>query len=159
MDAFIFDWYWYNDGPYLARGLEEGFLPAANAERLKFSLMWANHDWFNIHPARYDGKHDLQFPGRITPETFEKLYSLTIKEFEKRLQELFSTDEFVRALRTTLEASLTFQRDYQAFIEANLKGTPIVTRTEMDEVHEEMYLLRKQVRTLGDKIKDLADAD
>jgi hypothetical protein len=95
----------------------------------------------------------------VTPETFEKLYGLTIKEFEKRLQELFSADEFVRALRTTLEASLTFQKDYQAFIEANLKGTPIVTRTEMDEVHEEMYLLRKQVRTLADKIKGLADAE
>lgn len=95
----------------------------------------------------------------VTPETFEKLYSITIKEFEKRLQELFSTDEFVRALRTTLEASLTFQRDYQAFVEANLKGTPIVTRSEMDEVHEEMYLLRKQVRTLAEKIKELADAE
>jgi len=93
----------------------------------------------------------------VSPETFERLYALTIKEFEKRLQELFSTDEFVRALRTTLEASLSFPKDYQAFIEANLKGTPIVTRSEMDEVHEEMYLLRKQVRELVEKIKNLAE--
>ena len=44
VDAFIFDWYWYEDGPYLERALEEGFLGAANNERLKFSLMWADHD-------------------------------------------------------------------------------------------------------------------
>lgn len=25
LDAFIFDWYWYNDGPFLERGLEQGF--------------------------------------------------------------------------------------------------------------------------------------
>ncbi len=24
IDAFIFDWYWYDDGPYLARALDEG---------------------------------------------------------------------------------------------------------------------------------------
>ena len=95
----------------------------------------------------------------VTPETFEKLYSITIKEFETRLQELFGTDEFVKALRTTLEASLSFQKDYQSFVEGSLKGTPVVTRSEMDEVHEEMYLLRKQVRTLADKIKNLADAE
>lgn len=93
--------------------------------------------------------------GDVTPETFQKLYSLTIAEFEKRLHELFSADEFVQTLRTTLEASLSFQKDYQAFLEANLKGTPIVTRTEMDQVHEELYMLRRQIRELGQSVKGI----
>ena len=50
VDVFIFDWYYYDDGPFLNRALDEGFLKAPNTEKLKFALMWANHDWLDIHP-------------------------------------------------------------------------------------------------------------
>ena len=45
INAFIFDWYWYENKPFLERCLNEGFLKAHNNHRLKFSLMWACHDW------------------------------------------------------------------------------------------------------------------
>ncbi len=41
--TFIFDWYWDGNGPMLAGALERGFLRAANNDRLRFSVMWANH--------------------------------------------------------------------------------------------------------------------
>jgi hypothetical protein len=72
VDAFIFDWYWYNDGPYLNRPLDEAFLAADKDARLKFALMWANHTWTDIHPAKAHGVHEEQFPGKFTPETWEK---------------------------------------------------------------------------------------
>lgn len=50
VDAFIFDWYWYSDHPYLERPLEEAFMPVAANHGMKFAVMWANHDWTNIHP-------------------------------------------------------------------------------------------------------------
>ena len=54
IDVFIYDWYWYETtGQYLQEGLEKGFLKASNNKRLKFALMWANHDWMNIHPTPY----------------------------------------------------------------------------------------------------------
>lgn len=53
IDAFVFDWYWY-DGPYLQRALDEGFLQAENQHELKFALMWANHDWYDRHPINRD---------------------------------------------------------------------------------------------------------
>ncbi len=71
IDAFIFDWYYYNEGPFLQRALEEGFMKAPNASRLKFGLMWANHQWLNIHPAR-PGKAPVLIPGEVTNETFDK---------------------------------------------------------------------------------------
>ena len=40
IDAFIFDWYYYDDGLFLERAIEEGFFGAKNNERIKFSLMW-----------------------------------------------------------------------------------------------------------------------
>ncbi|WP_219834587.1 glycoside hydrolase family 99-like domain-containing protein [Paenibacillus sp. R14(2021)] len=51
IDSFIFDWYWYDGAPFLHGALECGFLEAPNNGRLKFSLMWANHDWIEIMPA------------------------------------------------------------------------------------------------------------
>ena len=75
IDAFIFDWYRYNDGQYLERGLNEGFLGAPNNDRLKFALMWANHDWYDIHPAKLrecqTNTSPLLYPGMISRATFE----------------------------------------------------------------------------------------
>lgn len=49
--AFMIDWYWYNGTQILQEQLEQGFLKAANRERLKFAIMWANVDWNNQYPA------------------------------------------------------------------------------------------------------------
>ncbi len=43
--GFLFDWYWYQGEKFLHQPLEEGFLHSANRNRLKFALMWANHNW------------------------------------------------------------------------------------------------------------------
>lgn len=43
IDCFIFDWYMYEDGPFLNRCIDEGFLKAKNCDRIRFGLMWANH--------------------------------------------------------------------------------------------------------------------
>jgi len=69
IDVFLFDWYWDmgpgasaagleggaaagGSGPFLHRALEEGFLRAPNRDRLKFALMWANHQ--PVGRARFD---------------------------------------------------------------------------------------------------------
>jgi hypothetical protein len=49
--TFLYDYYWYDDAPFLSGQLDRGFLRAPNRERIKLALMWANHDWQDIHPA------------------------------------------------------------------------------------------------------------
>jgi hypothetical protein len=83
VDAFIFDWYWYNDGPFLERGLERGFLKANNKKRLKFALMWANHDWVDIHPKTLGAPDRLLYPGKITPETWETMTDYVVRHYFK----------------------------------------------------------------------------
>ncbi|MCP4397223.1 MAG: hypothetical protein GY801_07985 [bacterium] len=70
IDSFIFDWYWHEDGPYLERALEQGFLKAHNTERLQFALMWANHDWVDIHPAQRNMCPKVLKPGKLSPQAF-----------------------------------------------------------------------------------------
>jgi hypothetical protein len=81
LDAFIFDWYWYNDGPFLERALEKGFLQAGNRHRLKFAVMWANHNWTDIHPAKLTAPPNLQFPGAVSAETFRRITDHCIEQY------------------------------------------------------------------------------
>jgi len=83
VDAFIFDWYWYDDGPFLERGLDRGFLGARNNRRLKFGLMWANHDWIDIHPKKLDSPDKLLYPGKIKPETWDRMTDVVIDRYFK----------------------------------------------------------------------------
>ena len=41
VDNFTFDFYFFEDGPYRERCLNEGFLKASNRDRVTFSIMWA----------------------------------------------------------------------------------------------------------------------
>ncbi len=86
LDAFIFDWYYYDaddsraaksphyspDGSrYLHTALETGYLGAANKDRLKFAIMWCNHDMYPN--AR----------GMVKPETFDRLADYVIEKYFK----------------------------------------------------------------------------
>jgi ketosteroid isomerase-like protein len=81
IDAFIFDWYYYDDGPFLDRSLDRGFLKAANNSRLRFALMWANHDWVEIHPYRRGAPQKVLYPGGVKPETFSKICDHVIGDY------------------------------------------------------------------------------
>jgi len=82
IDVFLFDWYFYNDGPFLQRGLEEGFMKAPNASRMKFALMWANHNWKNLHPLKKRPPPVL-LEGTITPVTWERMTDYIIRVYFK----------------------------------------------------------------------------
>ena len=81
IDTFIFDWYYYDDGPFLQAALDQGFLKAPNCDRLKFALIWANHDWVDIHPYRRPAAPKLLFPGKVTPQTFDKVCDQVIEHY------------------------------------------------------------------------------
>ena len=88
LDAFIFDWYYYDpdagrpkatpgkvshwDGSkYLHSALERGYLGAANNDRLKFAILWCNHDLGSMAK------------GAVSPETFERLTDYVIEKYFK----------------------------------------------------------------------------
>lgn len=72
IDAFIFDWYYFDPeqgGKYLHKALEQGYLKAPNNKRLKFSIMWCNH---NVGPHK---------KGAVRPETFEAMTDYIIETY------------------------------------------------------------------------------
>lgn len=81
INAFIFDWYWHEEGPYLHRCLEEGFLGAENCETLKFAIMWANHDWLEIHPAGRKTPYPVRRRGPVSLEIFKQATDHMIRNY------------------------------------------------------------------------------
>jgi len=84
IDAFIFDWYYYDDGSnalldtefwdgrkYLYQALESGYLNAPNNNKVKFAVMWCNHDLGSV------------VKGAVKPETFEGLMDYVIEKYFK----------------------------------------------------------------------------
>lgn len=84
IDAFIFDWYYYEDGPYLNRCLDEGFLRAKNTDKIKFSLMWANHDWVEIHPYTHGDEQQLLYSGKVSTEAYQKICDHIVRDYFTR---------------------------------------------------------------------------
>lgn len=58
VNTFIFDWYWFDKGPFLEGSLNNGFLKAANNKKMTFYLMWANHNvrknYWNVYKFKDD---------------------------------------------------------------------------------------------------------
>jgi hypothetical protein len=52
VNVFIYDWYWYDGRPFLEQCLNNGYLKARNNDRVKFYLMWANHDVTHLWDKR-----------------------------------------------------------------------------------------------------------
>lgn len=79
IDAIIFDWYRYDDnvngGIMIEEALRKGFLQAPNRNKIKFSLMWANHDYIDCHPFAPGDSFDnapLWRRGDVGPEAFKR---------------------------------------------------------------------------------------
>ena len=85
IDCFIYDWYWYsNTGQYLQEGLEKGFLKAPNRSRLKFALMWANHDWLNIQPATFDNSRVKLTEGGVSATLWDTISTYIVEKYFKQ---------------------------------------------------------------------------
>jgi hypothetical protein len=82
VDALLFDWYWYEDGPFLNRALENGYLKTSNNRDVQFALMWANHDWIDLHPAKLDGQKTVQFRGGISRKAFDAMCDRVVELFQ-----------------------------------------------------------------------------
>jgi hypothetical protein len=83
VNVFIYDWYWYDGLPFLEGCLNNGFLGAANNHKMKFYLMWANHDVNATWDKRLAGKPDksLIWKGGVDRKQFEIVCLRVIEKY------------------------------------------------------------------------------
>lgn len=83
VNVFIFDWYWYDGMPFLEGQLNDGYLKARNNDRVKFYLMWANHDVDLTWDKRNAGlpNHSLIWKGGVDRAGFETICHRVIEKY------------------------------------------------------------------------------
>ena len=82
VNVFIYDWYWYDRRPFLENCLNDGFLKAPNKDRMKFYLMWANHDAVALWDKRnsWDG-NTVIWQGSQTENEFRRAMKRVIDKY------------------------------------------------------------------------------
>lgn len=126
VNTFIFDWYWYEGKPFLERCLNEGFLKANNG-RMKFYLMWANHDATSYWDVRNPRKDSVIWKGGVNRAEFDKVTDRIIERYFKNpsyykingqpvfcIYELQTLIDGLGGSEQTLEALNDFRRKVKA---------------------------------------------
>ncbi len=85
VNVFIYDWYWYDRRPFLENCLNDGYLKAKNNSRVKFYLMWANHDANYCWDIRNSHIHnnDVVWLGSVDRKEFEIICHRLIDNYFK----------------------------------------------------------------------------
>ncbi|MBE6658997.1 MAG: hypothetical protein E7604_11230 [Ruminococcaceae bacterium] len=83
INVFIYDWYWYDDRPFLEQCLDNGYLKAKNNNLVKFYLMWANHHATQMWNIALSDElpSDIIWRGDITPDIFRGLVRRWIDKY------------------------------------------------------------------------------
>lgn len=84
VNVFIYDWYWYDKRPFLENCLNNGYLKARNNDRVKFYLMWANHDVNHTWDIRLSHMQDtIIWDASVDRPEFERIANRLITEYFK----------------------------------------------------------------------------
>lgn len=84
IDNFTFDFYFFEDGPFRERCLNNGFLQAPNTNDMTFSLMWANHNHVYAHPGSYWKPAEPAWMGTVTAETFRSCTDYCMEHYFRK---------------------------------------------------------------------------
>jgi hypothetical protein len=86
VNVFIYDWYWYNEGPFLENALNDGFLKARNNNKMQFYIMWANHDvhrsFFNVN--LYPDQTEVLWDAKVDWKSYKALVNRVITQYFKQ---------------------------------------------------------------------------
>lgn len=93
--------------------------------------------------------------GREPAGDFKDYYKRWIKLLEGYFLMLFQSKEYLSILNYALQSLADYWRARDEALREALSALPIAGRQEMDEVYQELYLLKKQVRELGKRLEKL----
>ncbi len=128
LDAWMIDWYWHSGTQFYQEQLEQGFLRAPNRAKLKFAVMWANHDWKNVYPAQSPDRAAIMLPQRHTVADFGDVLNYCAEHY-------FSQPNYLRI------------GDAPVF--AIFDAGKIVGQLGVDGTRQALELMRERARKLG----------
>lgn len=86
INVFVYDWYWFDGGPFLESALNDGFLKAKNNSEMQFYIMWANHDvkrnYWNYH--KFQDDTSILWKGAVEWDNFRPMVDRVINQYFKQ---------------------------------------------------------------------------
>ncbi len=150
IDVFLYDWYWYSGVRTMQEALEDGFLRAPNRGRLKFCLMWANHDRLDQFCPEFRKPRTNWMTARHSPRDLDRMIGYCVDHYfhepnyyrvdERLLLSIFRPVHFIAELGGAAAARRVFDQ-----IDARLgaAGLPPVYWQAMSRSPQEVPLLRE----------------
>lgn len=157
VNTFIFDWYWFDDGPFLESSLNDGFLKAGNNEKMNFYVMWANHNvprnYWNVHKFKED--RTRLWDGAVDRKNFDIIVDRIINQYfakpnyfkieGKPVFSVFSIGNLIRGLGSLEEAADALEYFREETKKAGFPGLHIQTIV-FDTPNEDLL---KKIEVLG----------
>lgn len=85
----------------------------------------------------------------VPPSSYKDYYDLWMETYSETFKEFLKSRFFASDLARLTSNSMDFQKSSRELIEENiLRPANLPTRTEIDDLSKEVYLLKKQVRDL-----------
>lgn len=120
IDVFLYDWYWYSGVKCMEEALEQGFLKAPNRGRMKFALMWANHDRKWGKNAEFGKPRPVYLYIRHSLHDMERVIDYGIEHYFREPNywkvdgglffSIFRTEDFIKQLGGPAEAREVLQK-------------------------------------------------
>lgn len=131
VNVFIFDWYWYDDKPLLEACLDNGFL-RVNHGRMRFYIMWANHDATSYWDRRDSDKTRIYWRGSVNRTVFDTIVNRMIGKYFTRpsyykiggkpVFAIYHLDNFIKGLGGAKAAREALEYFRKRTIEAGFPG-------------------------------------
>lgn len=132
VNVMIFDWYWYDKKPFLEDALNIGFLKAKNSKKMKFYLMWANHDHSSYLDSSNPDKSLIYWHGGVDRKIFEGMIKHIIDDYFKKpnyykingepVFSIYELSTFINGLGGSENAKAAIDYFRQKTIEAGFPG-------------------------------------
>jgi len=90
-----------------------------------------------------------------TPEDPHEYYRQWVKILEGHYMTLFKSSEYAKALAETLSSYENYLSSRNRIVEDAMQSLPIPTNRDLDELYNELYLLKKRVRDLEKTNREL----
>lgn len=134
VNTFIYDWYWFMEGPYLESALNDGFLKARNRDKMNFYIMWANHtvakNYWNCR--RYGDDSSVLFSPEVDRENFKKIVARIISRYFSQpnylkidncpVMAIFDYDRIVKSFGNAAEAARALDYFREEAVKAGFGG-------------------------------------
>ncbi len=102
-------------------------------------------------------KIETETEGETGPENYKKFYKIWVETYSETFKEFLGLGHFASDMGKFMSYFMEFQKYNREMLEENyLKPMNLPTKADIDEINKELYSLKKTVKELTSKIKELS---